>query len=470
MSGSRSGPGRTPRWRWSIMREWVVELDRFDKEFVRRYTNATYLIGDGRALRPGRGHRQAAGGRRRRPARVGAVRRRRPGGGRPGGHLHGGRPGASTPASSPSGSTWSRYTPEHASEITTVPAATIRRLAREMVEAAADRPDHGHRRRDATRSGPRRPAWYRGHHRAHRHSMHSGMAHGPPQHPAGRGGRPGRACSTPRAPAPPGCRRRKQDGLLIPGSPYGGHMSVVAPTAEGQGARDARADRALPGLGLRAGDALARASCTARSSALPYRAEVLIQSRCNIMTTSGDPQVMAEALRTIPFICSMNTFHDETSEFADLLLPDTHSLERLVPLVYNPYYHYTSAALPVRAVQPGTSSSRSSRRSRLRAHWGEVLLDVRRAAGARRRLQRRVQRRPPSWTGKYRLERDQIYSWEEIADRWTRSAVRRRARPGLLPRARLLQERRGPEREGRLPARLPRGAHPALPRALHRRR
>jgi hypothetical protein len=37
---------------------------------------------------------------------------------------------------------------------------------------------------------------------------------------------------------------------------------------------------------------------------LPYRAEVLVQSRCNIMSTSGDPVVMAEALKTIPFIVS----------------------------------------------------------------------------------------------------------------------------------------------------------------------
>ena len=45
-------PGTDTAFALALMREWVIELDHYDKEFLRRYTNATYLIGqDGRYVR-----------------------------------------------------------------------------------------------------------------------------------------------------------------------------------------------------------------------------------------------------------------------------------------------------------------------------------------------------------------------------------------------------------------------------------
>jgi molybdopterin-containing oxidoreductase family molybdopterin binding subunit len=152
---------------------------------------------------------------------------------------------------------------------------------------------------------------------------------------------------------------------------------------------------------------------------LPYRPEVLIHSRSNIMTTSGDPQVMARALATIPFQVSLNPFHDETTEFADLLLPDTHSLERLVPLVYDPYHHYTSATLPDEHYawnfqQPVIQAVPLAR------NWGEVLLDVVKRLGLLDDFNVAFNQ-TAHLVGEQRLERGREYSWAELADHWIKS-------------------------------------------------
>src|SRR6185436_19475141 len=45
-------PGTDGAFALGIQREWVVEHNRFDQEYLRRYTNATYLIGgDGHYVR-----------------------------------------------------------------------------------------------------------------------------------------------------------------------------------------------------------------------------------------------------------------------------------------------------------------------------------------------------------------------------------------------------------------------------------
>jgi len=406
-------PGTDTALALSIMREWVIELDHFDKDFLRRYTNATYLIGaDGRYVRDRESGKPLVG-----IAATGAVA---PFDAVPwmeaaldGSFDVGGQ--AVSPSFVLVKAHLEPYTPEHASEITTIPSTTIRRLAREMVEAA----QIGQTTVVDGETLPLRPAavaWYRGI-SAHRHSMLGGMAmgmlnvllgavdvHGGILNATGSG--------------PNWMPKSEEDGLLVPSSPYGGHMNSALPRRKVKAPETLELIELFP-VSVYARTMLPLGLLHAEEYGLSYKAEVLIQSRCNIMTTSGDPQVMAEALRTIPFICSMNTFHDETSEFADLLLPDTHSLERLVPLVYNPYYHYTSAALPGEAYswnfqQPVIKAVEQAR------NWGEVLVDAIVRLGLTADFNAAFSA-AAQLDGPYRLERDQIYSWEEISDRWTRS-------------------------------------------------
>ncbi|MEE8308399.1 MAG: molybdopterin-dependent oxidoreductase, partial [Gammaproteobacteria bacterium] len=61
---------------------------------------------------------------------------------------------------------------------------------------------------------------------------------------------------------------------------------------------------------------------------ITYQAEVLLQGRTNLMMNSHNPESMAETLAKIPFQVSFATFIDETAEFADIVLPDSHDYER----------------------------------------------------------------------------------------------------------------------------------------------
>ena len=61
---------------------------------------------------------------------------------------------------------------------------------------------------------------------------------------------------------------------------------------------------------------------------IDYKAEAFIHGRTNLMMNSHDPRAMAETLKKIPFIVSINMLVDETSELADIFLPDAHDFER----------------------------------------------------------------------------------------------------------------------------------------------
>lgn len=406
-------PGTDSAFALALMREWVLELDHYDREFLRHYTNATYLIGgDGRYVRDPQTGKPLVGN-----SATGAV------------HPFDAVPPEKTALDGQFDVDGQRvgtsfvafkqhlepYTPEHASEITTVPAATIRRIASEMAEAAQIGQTitlEGH-------TLPLRPAaacWYRGI-SAHKHAMLNGMSMGQLNVLLGAVDVPGGILNASGA-GPDWMPKADPDGLLTPGNPHGGHMLASLPR------RKVKPPETLELIELFPVSVYARAMLWlgllhGEEFGLPYRAEVLIQCRTNLMATSGDPVVMAEALKTIPFICSMNIFPDESSEFADLLLPDTHALERLVPLVYNPYYHYTSAAMPFEPYswnfqQPVVKAVEKAR------HWGEVLLDAAGRLGLLPDLHSAFNE-VAELTGPYRLERDRTYTWEEIADRWTKS-------------------------------------------------
>ncbi|MBI4493786.1 MAG: molybdopterin-dependent oxidoreductase [Chloroflexi bacterium] len=406
-------PGTDAAFALALMREWVVERDHYDKEFLRRYTNAAYLISeDGRYVRePASGKplvvdqrthvamaydavdwQHAAlegwvemGGRRARPSFDAFKEHLQP------------------------------YTLQRAEEITSIPARTIQRIAAEMVEAAGIG-------RTITLEGatlPFRPAvacWYRGV-SGHKHSLLNGMSIGQLNVLLGNVDVPGGLLNA--AASGPSWRPQEDpDGLMIPNNPYGGHMHSPLPR------RQVKPPETLELIELFPVSVVARAMLWLglrypEEFGLPYKAEVLIQCRTNMVAASGDPPAIAEALKSIPFICSMATHHDETTEFADLLLPDQHALERLVPLVHNPYYHYATAAMPYETFtfnfqQPVVKPFGQAR------YWGEVLLDAAERLGILPDLYATFNR-AAQLEGPHQLDPTRTYTWEEIADRWSKA-------------------------------------------------
>jgi len=406
-------PGTDSAFALALMREWVLELDHYDREFLRHYTNATYLIGaDRRYVRDPQTGKPLVGN-----TATGTV------------HPFDAVPPEETALEGAFDVGDQRvrtsfdafkehlrqYTPEHVSEITTVPAATIRRIASEMAEAA----QIGQTITLGGQTLPLRPAascWYRGV-SAHRHSMLNGMSVGQLNVLLGAVDVPGGLLNV-LAAGPTWMPKADPDGLLTSGNPYADHMKGPLPRRKVKPPETLELMELFP-VSVYARTMLWLGQLHGEEFGLPYRAEVLIQTRTNVMATSGDPVVMGEALKTIPFIVSMNTFHDETSEFADLLLPDTHALERLVPLVSNPYHHLTAAAMPFEHYswnfqQPVVKAVEKAR------HWGEVLLDAAGRLGVLPDLHSTFNAVAQLY-GPYRLERDRTYTWEEIADLWTKS-------------------------------------------------
>ncbi|MCP4197726.1 MAG: molybdopterin-dependent oxidoreductase [Proteobacteria bacterium] len=61
---------------------------------------------------------------------------------------------------------------------------------------------------------------------------------------------------------------------------------------------------------------------------IDYEPEAMIHGRSNLMMNSHEATAMAETLKKLKFQLSINNFIDETTEFADIVLPDAHDLER----------------------------------------------------------------------------------------------------------------------------------------------
>jgi anaerobic selenocysteine-containing dehydrogenase len=407
-------PGTDAAFALAMMREWVLVLDHYDKTFLKRHTNATYLIGpDGRYVRDNDTNKPLVG-----IAATGAV-----------------MPFDVAPSDEaalegsfvvdgqevcPSFVAFKAhlepYTAEHASKITSIPAATITRVARELNEAASI----GQTIQLEGDTYPLRRAaisWYRGV-SAHRHAMQTGQAMGQLNLLLGAVDVPGGVLNS-SSTGPTWKPNLDPDGFIYPGNPLAGHMKPALPRRKVSAPETLELQelfpvsvyaRAMLWLGLLEGDKFG----------LPYKCEVLIQCRGNVMQTSGDPETMAAAFNTIGFICSINTFPDETAQFADLLLPDAHSLERLTPLAGNPN-NFTNAAS---VEESGTWNFQQPivQAVPLARNWGEVLMDVADRVGIQPDMNTALNA-ACHITGEYQLRRDRKYTWEEFADLWTKSTV-----------------------------------------------
>ncbi len=223
--------------------------------------------------------------------------------------------------------------------MTTVPADTVRQLAREFGEAACI----GETIEIDGVELPYRPAsvvWYRGL-SAHKHSMLNGLAIvllpaivGALDVPGGllsdpyslKGKAAERAHSCPSSP----------EGLIAQGFIGGGRVGGVYPPRKVRPPQTPEMFELLP-VGPYGAIFYLLASEKEEVYKPPPFPKMMLQYHSNLMKTSGPPDVMERFLKRFEFIVSVTRRPDETTEFADIVLPDLHYLERLVPFTYQHY-------------------------------------------------------------------------------------------------------------------------------------
>jgi len=307
-----------------------------------------------------------------------------------------------------------QFDPEWAERITTVPAATIRRLTQEFADAAqigATVEIDGYRL-------PLRPAaihFKRGS-GAHKGGAHTALAiHmlnlmvGNLDVPGGQRG------VNPIGPfwAP----EEDADGMLVPAQhiakyhkPYPPRQPKVPETLDlNELFPAALFTRGMFAWGIRDPDHFG----------IPYEPEILIHGRTNLMMNSHNPEAMASVLRKIPFQVSFATFIDETAEFADIVLPDSHDFERWDLFPANDPYAFIAPGpgewywlMRQRAVEPPQGAR----------PWTEVYLDLAERVGF---LDELYGQGATMWNidEDHALEPGRRYSVKDIAERQAKTLI-----------------------------------------------
>jgi molybdopterin-containing oxidoreductase family molybdopterin binding subunit len=146
---------------------------------------------------------------------------------------------------------------------------------------------------------------------------------------------------------------------------------------------------------------------------LPYRTEVLINWGSNLLLSIANSDSVARALAKYKFMVSFDLFLTETSNFADIVLPDLGYLQQLDSRTSFPFFFCS---------MPGGMGDWSwTIRQPVLAPEGEqrafqdVLMELTERVGIRSdynaALNDTLNLRP-----EYRLRGDRSYTWEEICD------------------------------------------------------
>ncbi len=311
-----------------------------------------------------------------------------------------------------------KYSPEHAASITSVPAKRIRELASEFAR---------HARIGSTieiegKKLPYRPvsaAYFRGV-QGHKNSLYNCLSIELLNQVVGASDVPGGAlgfCSAmhghPESGKPYYQPYAGPDGLLVPGVWPVAHKPYPPPDVP-----------ETPNT-LTLTDLFPLTMCTAflgsadqediwRQLGLDYRPEILVNFGANPVLSVGNPGIVVEALKKIPFIVSFDLFITEFSELADIVLPDTSYLERLdaapqwTPLLNHPSGPGTWA-WPIR--QPVLERPVGERRN-----FQEILLELADRVGFTSEFNAVMNLVFPV-QGDFALAPDTRYTWEEICDR-----------------------------------------------------
>jgi molybdopterin-containing oxidoreductase family molybdopterin binding subunit len=308
-----------------------------------------------------------------------------------------------------------KYTPEEVSRITTIPPDTIRRIAKEFGEAARV----GSKIVIEGVELPYRPAcaiYFRGA-QGHKNSTLTCMAIELLNQVVGAADVPGGALGfTPVSYGHPDTGRpyfvpkEGEDGIMLTGTWMVPHLPY--PPNE---------PRVPESIGLGELFPLGMLTPLTVSSdqeelwekvGLPYRVEMIINFGSNPIMSVGNPGIVAESIKRIPFIVSFDIFLTEFSQFADIVLPDGCYLERFDPgPAYPPILNHPAGmgewGWPIRqsVVEPAFK----------RRNFTEVMLEIADRIGMRDDFYA-VLNLFYELKGPYKLDSKREYTWEEICN------------------------------------------------------
>jgi molybdopterin-containing oxidoreductase family molybdopterin binding subunit len=145
---------------------------------------------------------------------------------------------------------------------------------------------------------------------------------------------------------------------------------------------------------------------------VPYRPEVMLNLGANQLLSIANRETVAESLARYKFMVSIDIFLTETSHFADIVLPDCGYLQTVDSRSNFPFIFSLPAGMgewcwPIR--QPVLPAEGEQRR------FQEVLLELADRIGMRADLNA-AYNASMNLQAPFRLEGDRRYAWEEICD------------------------------------------------------
>lgn len=300
------------------------------------------------------------------------------------------------------------YTPERAAELTGVGADTVRRITREFVEAAQIG-------RSITLDGveyPYRPAaiqYYRGSH-AHRHSFLDNFTYKMANMLVGNIDMPGGHLGVPLGWDPAwGARNRIEPGEQGVLKPW---LYELRPQLPFKFPPDRPQLTEYFPVGLEPGELNANVVCEPAKYGLDFRPEALFVFYSNPLWNMPGTGRVAQAMKTLDFIVSIDIQAvSETTAWSDLVLPDTTYLESYslftceAPFVTGHTLRQPVVQPPPTVMEGTNILTELSERLGILDKWNEVLNGF---LG--------LWRNP-----KYLLEKNHKYPIEEIIDRWAKS-------------------------------------------------
>ncbi|MEW6443078.1 MAG: molybdopterin-dependent oxidoreductase [bacterium] len=408
-------PGTDAALGLAVANQLVNELGIFDAEFLKKKTNAPYLIAeDGHYVRDGKSGKPmiwdtAAGAAR--PYDDESVRDCA----LEGSFEAGGK--TCRPAFVLFRENVKKYSPERASEITGIPPDTIRRFAREFGEAArigSTIEYQGH-------TLPHRPAAIETKRGGSQHkngfwNVYSIIL---PNILVGAMNSPGGLLGThPYGPFGMWTISESQDGLIVtnvcdamadvtdfitpyppkdPGPPQTLELMELIPCS---GFRNT-----IPVLTIH----------DPQKVGIPYKPELLFIFRFNPLMTTMDPKSVAETLKKVDYVVSFAWHIDETNEFADLIIPEAHDYER---------WWLFPANLPAGFISPGPGPWYGQIFQPVVdppagvRHWADFMMDMAEKLGTLPEMNRLINVKSGlANAGPLALEPDKKYTTEEIAKR-----------------------------------------------------
>lgn len=401
-------PGTDAALALGILNILLNELGIYDGEYIRRKTNGPYLIGqDGRYLRDRDSGKplvwdQEKGG----PAPYDAVPCQRAA-------LLGTyqvQDKDCAPAFQFLCDHVKNYPRDEVAKITTVPGEVIFRLAHQFGQAA----QIGSRIVIRGAQLPFRPAgvmFTRGS-TAHKHGMLAGLALSLLNLVVGAYDVPGGILGL-NPVGPYGRPREGPDGLLYPAEAMA-YAKLPFPGIQPSRPQTLELSELFP-LAIWSRTVMPLTLVAPEEYQLPYRIEAMLHARTNPLMGTSTPGDIAAGLSKIPFVVSFARELDETVEFADIIIPEAHFMERLDPFP-NLVIEWIAAGQGPWYFEMGQPLVPSLDGVH---HLMDLLLQVARRVGFAsdfyRMLNLVLGLKEP-----YRLDEKGDYAWEEIADLWAR--------------------------------------------------